>query len=111
METQLIYPENGFYYHYKHDPQQGINDHAYEVMGIGHDTEIDGLEASAKVMYRPIYNQVVYQAGKHWDLRKVSMFMDKDFEKDGKIIPERFKKITDDKIIAELTKIRDEMYL
>ncbi|MES2416394.1 MAG: DUF1653 domain-containing protein [Patescibacteria group bacterium] len=110
METKLIYPENGFYYHYKHDLSKGINDHAYEVMGIGHNTEIDDLEESAMVMYRPIYNQVVYQAGKHWDLRPVSMFIDKDFEKDGKIIPERFKKITDEKIIAELSKIRDEMY-
>lgn len=106
----MNYPENGFYYHYKHDSTKGVNDHAYEVMGIGHDTEIDGLEESAMVMYRPIYNQVVYQAGKHWDLRKVSMFMDKNFTKEEKVIPERFVKITDEKIIAELTKIRDEMY-
>lgn len=110
METKLNYPKNGFYYHYKHNLFKGINDHAYEVTGIGHHTEIDGLDESAMVMYRPIYNQVVYQAGKHWDLRPVNMFMDKNFDKDGKIIPERFVRITDEKIIAELTKIRDEMY-
>jgi hypothetical protein len=110
METKLIYPENGFYYHYKHNPQGGVNDHAYEVMGIGHHTEIDGLDESAMVIYRPIYNQVVYKAGKHWDLRPVNMFMATNFEKDGKMIPERFMKITDKKVIAELTKIRDDMY-
>ena len=104
-------PEKGFYYHYKHDPQGSVNNYAYEVMGIGHHTEVEGLEESAMVMYRPLYESAgVYIAGKHWDVRPLKMFMDKNFEKDGKIIPERFIKITDEKVITELIKIRDEMY-
>jgi len=101
-------PEKGFYYHYKHDPNGPFNHHAYEVMGIGHHTEIEGLEESAMVMYRPIYKQVVYEAGKHWDLRPLKMFME-NVTKEGKTFP-RFQKITDAKLIAELVKIRDMMY-
>ena len=47
--------EKGFYYHYKHDTQGAVNNYAYEVMGIGHHTEIEGLEPSAMVLYRPLY--------------------------------------------------------
>ncbi len=106
----MQYPEKGFYYHYKHDPSGPVNKDVYEVMGIGHHTEIDDLEESAMVMYRPIYESSVYKAGKHWDLRPVALFMDKNFEKEGKIIPERFRRITDEKVITELEKIKDEMY-
>lgn len=109
----MHYPEKGFYYHYKHDPAKGVNDYAYEVTGFGHHTEIpgDNLDDSAMAMYLPLYDDCdFYIAGKHHALRPLKMFMDKNFEKDGKIIPERFIKITDEKVISELIKIRDEMY-
>lgn len=102
--------EKGFYYNYKHDLAGSVNNHAYEVIGIGHHTEIDGLEASSCVIYRPLYDTApVYTAGKHYDIKPYSMFIE-DALKDGKIIP-RFTKITDEKIIDELGKIRDKMYL
>lgn len=100
--------EKGFYYHYKHDPAGTVNNYAYEVMGIGHHTEIDGLAESAMVMYRPIYEASVYKAGKHWYLRPFGMFTE-DVTKDGSTFP-RFKKIEDPAVIAELAKIRGEMY-
>ena len=100
--------EKGFYYHYKHDPKGTLNNYAYEVMGLGHHTEIDGLVPSAMVMYRPLYDASVYTAGKHWDLRPYMMFTE-TVSKDGNIIP-RFQKITDPVVIAELVKKRDEMY-
>ena len=104
-------PQKGFYYHYKHDGAMGINHHAYEIIGIGHNTEIDDMEDSAMVVYLPLYDtSSYYKAGRHYPLRPLKMFMDKNFEKDGKIIPERFIKITDEKVISELIKIRDEMY-
>lgn len=37
-------PELGFYYHYKHDPTGAVNNYAYEILNIGHHTEIDGLD-------------------------------------------------------------------
>jgi hypothetical protein len=102
-------PEKGFYYHYKHDPEGPVNNYAYEVMGIGHHTEVEGLEESLMVMYRPLYESAgVYKAGKHWDLRPLGMFIEQ-VNKDGKIFP-RFQRITDSKVIAELEKTRDEMY-
>ncbi len=102
-------PELGFYYHYKHDPSGAINNYAYQVMGIGHHTEIDGLDESAMVIYRPLYNARVYEAGKRSDLRPLGMFME-TVVKDGVARP-RFEKITDPSVIKELTSIRDQMYL
>ncbi len=101
-------PENGFYYHYKHDASGAVNNYAYEVMGIGHHTEIDGLDESAMVMYRPLYDASVFKIGKHWDLRPLGMFME-DVTKDGTTFP-RFSKITDENLIAQLVEIRDTMY-
>ena len=106
MTTQA--PEAGFYYHYKHNPAGAVNNYAYEVMGIGHHTEIDGLEESAMVMYRPLYEAPVYKLGKHWHLRPLHMFME-DVMKDGNKV-KRFTRILDEKIIEELALIRDTMY-
>ena len=35
MKIPQRVPENGFYYHYKHDPNGPLNDYAYEVVGVG----------------------------------------------------------------------------
>jgi hypothetical protein len=102
-------PEKGFYYHYKHSPEGHVGNYAYEVLNVGHHTEIEGLEESAMVVYRPLYESAgVYKLGKHWDVRPLPMFME-TVEKEGKIIP-RFTKITDPKIISDLEKIKQEMY-
>lgn len=99
----------GFYYHYKHDPQGLINNYAYEIVNIGHHTEIEGLKESEMVIYKPLYVEAgVYKAGKHFDVRPRAMFME-EVTKDGKTFP-RFQLITDEKVIAELKKIRDELY-
>jgi hypothetical protein len=58
-----------YYYHYKHDPLLSINNYAYEIINIGHHTEIDGLSESAMVIYAPLYSEAgVYKAGKHFDI-------------------------------------------
>ncbi len=103
-------PEKGsFYYHYKHDAGMAFNHHAYEFMGIGHHTEIEGLDESRMAMYRPLdENAGVYKKGKNWDLRPLKMFME-PVTKDGKTFP-RFQKITDPELVAKLEKIRDDMY-
>ncbi len=101
-------PEKGFYYHYKHDPKGETENYAYEVLNVAHHTEIKGLDESAMVVYRPLYEAMVYKIGKHWDVRPLAMFME-NVQKDGEEIS-RFTKITDPKIISELEKIRDKMY-
>ena len=100
--------EKGFYYHYKHDPLKDEFNYAYEVLNIAHHTEIEGLEESAMVVYRPIYEAPVYKIGKHWDVRPLTMFME-EIEKNGKIIP-RFRKVEDKEIIKKLEERVKEMY-
>ena len=101
--------ENGFYYHYKHDPKGPVNNYAYEIVGVGHHTEDDCRPIDNNmVVYRPLYESSVYKAGKLFDLRPLSMFLE-DVTKDGKTFP-RFQKITDKKILAKLEEIKKKMY-
>lgn len=102
-------PENGFYYHYKHDPSGVVNNYAYEVVGVGHHTEDDCRpEDQHLVVYRPLYEAFVYKAGKLFDLRPLEMWMG-TVEKEGETVP-RFTRITDPERIRELTAIRESMY-
>jgi hypothetical protein len=99
-------PKKGFYYHYKHDPKGSVNNYAYEVMGVGSHTEED---ETFMVVYRPLYETAsVYQAGKHFDLRPLPMFME-EVTKDGKT-HSRFTPITDQSTLDELQEIKKKMY-
>ena len=88
-------PENGFYYHYKHDPLEGINDHAYEVIGIAQHSE----DPDKLVIYRPLY-KIINIAPATYFARPLETFF-KEVEYKGKIIP-RFTRITDLILIDEL---------
>lgn len=107
-------PEHGFYYHYKHDPKGSINNYAYEVVGVGFYTEDNTRPGEEHfLVYRPLYEAAVYEASRKlgipcFDNRPLDMWME-NVEKNGKTFP-RFQKITDEAVITELTKIRDEMY-
>jgi len=108
-------PEPGFYYHYKHDPSGLVNNYAYEVMGVGFHTEDDTRPGEEHfVVYRPLYEASVYKASKElgiscFDNRPLEMWIG-EVEMNGKKSP-RFQKITDPAVIAELDKVRSEMYL
>ncbi len=109
MKIPSKVPDNGFYYHYKHDPSGPINNYAYEIVGVGCHTEDNCRpEDENMVVYRPLYESSVYKAGKLLDLRPLEMFME-EVNKEGKTFP-RFRKITDQKVIAELEAIRNQMY-
>lgn len=109
MKTPLRVPKNGLYYHYKHDPTGSVNNYAYEVLGVGMHTE-DGCrpEYTFMVVYRPLYESSVYQAGKLFDLRPLEMWLG-EVTKDGKTFP-RFVPITDKGKLEELNKIKKDMY-
>ena len=94
----------GFYYHYKHDPSGPVNNYSYEVISVGTHTETH----EKFVIYRSLY-QTETQGGANYWLRPLAMFME-NVTKDGKTFP-RFQKITDQAIITELEKIRDDIYL
>jgi len=98
-------PQNGFYYHYKHDPSGEMNNYAYEVCGVGAHTEEDGIFL---VVYRPLYESSVYKAGKLFDIRPLEMWMG-DVTKEGKTFP-RFSRITDQEVLAQLEVIKENMY-
>ncbi len=110
IETPKEVPENGFYYHYKHNPDGSVNNYAYEVIGFGHHTEdYATVEDMHMVVYRPLYEDAgVYKAGKLFDLRPLRMFMEY-ITKGGRTFP-RFKKITDEEVIKELEALCARMY-
>ncbi len=109
MQTPKKVPEKGFYYHYKHDPKGAINNYAYEFIGVGCHTEEDCRPEDANmVIYRPLYEAFVYKAGKLFDLRPLDMWMG-DVEVGG-VTKKRFTRIIDPSLIAELEKIRAQMY-
>ena len=96
-------PENGFYYHYKHDPQGLFNNYSYEVVGIARNTE----EESFAVLYRPLYENDWFKPA-NYQSRPLDMF-NETVAKDDKTVP-RFQLITEPDLISKLEKIRDEMY-
>ncbi len=108
--------QTGFYSHYKHDPVVGWNDHLYEVLNVGHHTEIEGLNESAMVVYRPLYTSAgVYTDGKHWDVRPFDMFKERiilplEFGGDGEKMVDRFTLITDPELIKKCEELAKEMY-
>ena len=107
-------PEPGFYYHYKHDLNGPVNNYAYEVVGVGFHTEDDTRTGEEHfLVYRPLYEASVYKASKElaipcFDARPLEMWME-EVTKEGRTIP-RFQKITDPVIIAELERVKKEMY-
>jgi hypothetical protein len=92
-----------------------VRDYAYEVVGVGFHTEDDARPGEEHfLIYRPLYEASVFLASKElgipcYDARPLMMWME-DVTKDGKTFP-RFQKITDSDTIAELEKVRDQMYL
>jgi hypothetical protein len=108
-------PKPGLYYHYKHDPGISVDHYAYEVLSVGFHTEDDARPGEEHfVNYRPLYKDApVYQQAQALgvpchDSRPLEMWMG-EVEKDGEMTP-RFQRITDPVVIAELERIRDQMY-
>ncbi len=111
MKIPTKVPEPGFYYHYKHDPKGPVNVYSYEMIGVGCHTEDNCSPADSNmVAYRPLYDSSIYSEGKGklFYLRPLEMWIE-NVTKGDKTFP-RFQKITDSAVIAELQKIKLEMY-
>ncbi len=103
IKEPTIIPDHDYYYHYKHDPEKGIFDHYYEVIGLGRNTE----ERTYAVLYRPVYeNDWLYPAV--YQSRPYDMFFE-TIEKDGKMI-KRFTKVEDEEVIKQLKEVSERMY-
>lgn len=110
MKIPKSVPELGFYYHFRHDPTVSIENCAYELVGIGINTEEDcGAKNENLVIYRPLYkDSPVYKSGKLSWARPIDMWSETVI-KNGSTYT-RFSKISDLAIIEKLKKIRDEIY-
>lgn len=112
MEALPELPDDGFYYHYKHDPNGAVNNYAYYIFNVGHHTEddcrpIDKFTANYLPLYEDAY---VYRLGngRISDTRPLSMLMSK-VTKDG-VELNRFTRIFDPDIIDALTIQGRKMY-
>ncbi len=97
------WPEEGFYFHFKHDPTGSVNNYAYQVVGVGKDVDSDKLQ----IEYLPLYERpgVNPRLRCHRNLRD---FVG-NLTRDG-VRHKRFTQITDKRIIARLEYLRDEMF-
>lgn len=108
-------PEPGFYYHYKHNPANGVFDYAYEVIAVGFHTEDNPRDGEAQFcIYRPLYETAaVFQAAKTLgiqcvDARPLGMWLE-TVQVNGQTVP-RFARITDPEVVAQLEQVRNHMY-
>lgn len=114
MALSARVPEPGFYYNHKHDSRGPVNDHAYEVIGLGFHTEKEeDSDEKHFVIYRPLYEAFVFKTSRElgvpcFDVRPLEMWTE-DVMKDNVAVP-RFQKITDTSVIAQLMEIRNKMY-
>jgi hypothetical protein len=93
-----------FYYHYKRDPLDSAEGHAYEIVGIAHHTE----NRECLVIYRPLYWEAfVFGSGKDMYACPLGVFGD-DVWHDSRWVP-RFTKIKDPAVISKLQDIREKL--
>ena len=91
-----------FYRHFKHNPNKGIEDHAYYVLGLTQNTE-DRTKIS--VVYKPLYYCYPRQpdeVGISFHNRPYEMFI--EMINKAEYQGPRFIKITDENIINQLKK-------
>ena len=90
---------NDYYYHYKHNPEMGIFDYAYKIIGIATHSETQDL----MVVYQPLYVSSNYdQVGVDFWVRPLTMFTEDVSIKEYNYQGLRFKLITDSDLIQRL---------
>jgi len=97
----IIRPKT-FYYHFKRDPEQGINHGAYYVLGLGMNTE---KRDQHFVVLKPLYYcnpRHIDEQGISYQIRPIAFF-DSSIQRDEYCGP-RFVEITNPAIISELKK-------
>lgn len=99
----MFIPQNGFYYHYKHDPAGAFNNYAYEVVGLARHSE----DKSHYVMYRPLYEND-WLSPAQVSVRPLDMF-NETVQVNGQEQP-RFVKIENVELCDRLRTVRDNMY-
>lgn len=95
--------QKGFYFHFKRDKNGDLGNYAYEVIGVGLNTET----RTESVIYRPLYKS------EHLDshdlyIRPLNMFEEFVMVNNNQV--KRFELVTDPELINKLIEIRGKMY-
>ncbi len=105
--------KKGFYKHWKHDPNGPKGNCCYEVLNASHSKVRQALGTEKDeivIVYRPLYPSFVYEAGKHWDHKKLEEFLKPVLPAFEGGTTERYALVIDPEEIKILTAIRDVMY-
>ena len=91
-----------FYYHFKHNPEKGVTDYAYKIIGLAVHSETEEI----LVVYKPFYSSNhVYDLGADFYTRPLSIFLELMDKAEIGYKGPRFILISDLKIIAKLQEI------
>lgn len=97
------YPKAGqFYYHFKHNPEKGILDYCYRIIGIGYNTETEGLA----VIYQPLYAKETINKNATLYVRAIEIFMDSVEKPALNYFGPRFILVKDEEVANQLENIK-----
>lgn len=93
-------PERGeYYYHFKHDPEKGTEDHLYKIIGTAVHSETDEIS----VIYQPLYElRFLDEKEVNYMSRPMKMWM--EFVDRDEYSGPRFIKVEDEEFIGRLQK-------
>ena len=95
-------PQAGeYYYHFKRDPEKGVNHHAYRIIGTGVHTETEEVF----VVYQSLYKEDGRRIDRYsvdYNIRPLSMFCE-DVSRNDYQGP-RFQRIQDEAVLEQLKK-------
>jgi hypothetical protein len=93
------FPKAGqIYYHYKHNSEKGILDYCYKIIGIGFNTETEGLV----VIYQPLYAKETINKNATFYVRQVEIFMEKVEKPEINYFGPRFRLVEDEGLSRKL---------
>jgi hypothetical protein len=94
-----------FYYHFKHDPQKGLSNYAFEVVGTGVHTETEEIY----VIYKSVEKLEDSRANRNkvdYNIRPMKMFLEEVSKPEYNYKGPRFSLIDDEAILSELKKFK-----
>lgn len=98
----------GFYYHYKRPKDaKSVTENAYEVLGIGKESENKALVVVYRSLHHPPKVDAEGNLATFW-VRPLEIFAGKVRHEGCAVL--RFRKIEDKETIKELVRARDKMY-
>ncbi len=93
------YPKAGqFYYHFKHNPEKGVLDYCYKIIGVGFHTETGQL----MLAYQALYTKEMPNENVNFYLRPLEMFTENVEKPELNYFGPRFRLVEDEVVIRKL---------